>query len=156
MKVSSIPQPLTWSWKLGIRQPDWTQMLENLHCYSALGQVQLQKACRKGYLELPVVRLNSRSYYRPVKSDALFRVCKQTSNKGGTDNRLDKLDQILYCLISWVVNQNYQNTMVYHEYFRWYLDLGRPPQPKRLETSSALLPPKKHGFLGKVQFYWDM
>ena len=97
-------------------------MLENLQSHSALGQVQLKKACQKGYLELPA-RLNSRSYYRPVMSEALFRVCIQTSNtKGGADNHLDKLDQFLYCLISWITNQKLpecQNfTMSKIEYFR--------------------------------------
>ena len=47
-------------------------------------------------------------------------------------------------------------TMSKIEYFRWYLDVGRPPQLKSFEASSALLDPKKHGFLGRIQFYWDM
>ena len=79
-------------------------MLENLQSHSALEQVQLKKACQKGYLELPA-RLNSRSYYHPVMSEAFFKVSKQTSNKGGADNHLDKLDKFLYCLISWTINQ---------------------------------------------------
>ena len=87
-------------------------MLENLQSHSALEQVQLKKACQKGYLELPA-RLNSRSYYRPVMSKAVSRVCIQTNNtKGDADNHLDKLDQFLYCLISWITNQNYQNAEI--------------------------------------------